>query len=331
MAGESTGMRRPLGQEAALRVLLGAARAGRLAQAYLVVGPPGIGKGMVAEYVACGLQCEADEAVRPCGRCPACVAALGGVHPDVRWLGTDVRLGIDEARALREHASRRPARGRLSVFVVEACERLTGAAAGALLKVLEEPPGAALFLFLADHPAAMEPTLRSRCVVVRLHPVPVAEIDAWLACECPQMAADVRGLTARCCDGLPGLARAAVKGPAEGADARGLLVDALTAKTPAAIVAAATQLAAGGISPWAALMLLRNAGVVAHALPAEQIGGPEHAADIRQAQALGRDVRWLADAAQCCLAAVDAAAANVNAVLNWQVLLLRLRQLKLTC
>lgn len=330
MAGEGTGLRRPVGQEDALRVLTGAADAGRLAQAYLLVGLPGVGKGTVAEYVACRLQCQADGASRPCGRCPACVAVLRGVHPDVRWLGPEVRLGIDESRALRERASRRPAHGRISVFVVEACERLTGAAASALLKVLEEPPGDALFLFLANHPAAMEPTLRSRCVVVRLRPVAVEQIEPWLALEHPEVAAEVRAEAARSCDGLPGVACATAEGPA-GSEVRDLVLGALAATTPAGIVEAAVRLAAGGVSPWSVLTVLRNAAVVAFALPAEQVGGREGFAQAEHAKALAGDLSSLVGAAQCCLAALDAAAANVNAILNWQVLLFRLHQLKATC
>ncbi len=330
-ATEPTGLLRPLGQEDALRVLAGAAAAGRLAQAYLLVGPAGAGKGTMAEYVACGLQCAAASG-RPCGLCPDCLAVLRGVHPDVRWLGSDVRLGIDEARAVREHASRRPVRGRLSVFVVEACERLTGAAAGALLKVLEEPPGAALFLFLADHPAAMEPTLRSRCVVVRLRPVPAGQIEAWLELERPQVPPDDRAFAARCSDGLPGLARAAADGPS-GSAVREVLLGALaeSGSNPAAIVDAAGRLAALGASPWSALTLLRNAAVVAHGLPAEQLGGREAFVDPDQAASLLADLRFLVGAAESCLAAADAEAANVNAVLNWQVLLSRLHRYKSAC
>jgi DNA polymerase-3 subunit delta' len=325
-----------LGQEAALHAALRMLRRGRVAHALLLAGPPGSGRGRLAEIVACAVVCaDPGHDGLPCGRCGPCRRVLAGTHPDVRWVGPEGRLGIEEARALGRAAALAP-QGGCSVFVVEACERLTGPAAGALLKVLEDPPGPTLFLLITEHPDQVEPTLRSRCLQLRLRPVPAPDIAAWLAAVRPEVPEDRRLRAAWACGGRPGEALRlceADAGSEQAPDAQPgrLVATALLARTPGEVVAGAAALAAAGCTPEQALAVLRDAWVCALGL-ADRVaclaGVPEavllplaRAYPVERAGAVG-EAAWEAQAAR---------EANVQAAPNWQVLLTRLRRLRNAC
>lgn len=181
-----------------------AARAERLPHALLIHGMRGIGKLALAERIAQLLLCEAAEpAARPCGICEGCRWFLAGNHPDLRRLepealapqpepsaeeeGGDVPtrrakpsndIKIEQVRALADFLNLRSYRGRLRVALVHPAEDMNPNAANALLKGLEEPAAGAVFLLVSHRPAALLPTIRSRCVSV---PVPLPERDAALA------------------------------------------------------------------------------------------------------------------------------------------------------
>lgn len=287
----------PIGQEEALDAALRALRRGRVAQSQLIIAPSGPARSIFAETVARAQFCEhPDHSGLPCGTCPACVGVIAHTHPDLHWTALEGKLGIDEARVISGATRVRPATAAVSVFVVEACERLTAPAAAALLKTLEDPPGPTLFLFLAAHPEQMEPTLRSRCLPVRLRPVAVD----------------------------------AVRGPTT-VETGGLMVKGLLSQTVTEAVISAITLAESGTAPSLALAALRDAGVhhlgLISAIGAATFLEPEQIAEIAGAWSL----RALAGVSGPCLRAVEAAEANVNAALNWQVLLLRLQRVRDAC
>lgn len=151
-------------------------RAGRLPPSLLLVGPPGMGREPVALEVAAMLTCPA-RGSRDC-RCHSCDRAWRGVHPDVERLGVDPRRGgIDPLQARRSLAGvrSRPFSAPRRVWILDGvdagfpgwCTTLT------FRDHLEEPPPYAYFLLLAANPDRVEPTVRSRCVEIRL-PGPVA-------------------------------------------------------------------------------------------------------------------------------------------------------------
>ena len=319
-----------IGQQAPLTAALQALRRGRVAHAQLIVGPTGSGKGTMAETIACAQLCvDPRDGGAPCRTCPTCMLALKGAHPDLHWLGADGRLGIDDARALGREAILAPHSGPCAIFVIEACARLTGPAAAALLKTLEDPVGPVLFLLLADHPDQVEPTLRSRCLRVRMHPVAMPALVRWLEETRPNAAESSRVAAARGSQGWPGRALSLVDAP-EDETATGLLRAALTAQTPAQIVEAATALAASDVSPEAPIGALRDAWVLRHGLshsltPASMLS-PQQLSEL--VDAVPESFTTLATAAMESRAAQDA---NVNASLNWQVLLNRLRHARKAC
>lgn len=176
-----------------------------MTHAWLVTGPPGSGRSVLARAFAAALQCRQDPP--GCGRCTACRTALAGSHPDVELVSTEaLALKVDLVRELVRRAALRPAEGRWQVIVVEDADRLTEEAADALLLSVEEPPPRTVWVLCAPASADIPPTIRSRCRVVALRTPPVADVAAFLVSEGvdPAMAA----FAARAAQGHIGRARA---------------------------------------------------------------------------------------------------------------------------
>ena len=181
----------------------------RLPHALLIHGAPGVGKLALAERFAQLLLCEKrGEGVAPCGRCDGCRWFLAGNHPDARIVEPEavalalarpapaaeegmeekakdtkpsIQIKIEQTRGLADFLNLASHRGGRRVAIVHPAEDMNAATANSLLKNLEEPPAGAIFLLVSHRPAALLPTIRSRCVPV---PVPLPEAKAaaaWLA------------------------------------------------------------------------------------------------------------------------------------------------------
>ena len=137
--------------------------------AYLLVGPPGAAAGRVAIEFAAALLCPNGG----CGECEVCRRALGPGHPDVVVVErTGASITVGEAREITRVAARSPVESTRKVVVLTDFH-LVGAAAPALLKTLEEPPGSTIFVITAETVSADLVTIASRCVRVDLS-APVA-------------------------------------------------------------------------------------------------------------------------------------------------------------
>ena len=162
----------PLGQRAddpaAIRIREAATR-GTLSHALLFTGSGDLAA--AAAYAAAALECTG-AGERPCGVCPACRKVLAGIHPDVITVqDPDHRnIAVDVVRAIRADAYIRPNEGARKVYVFPDCALLTEQDQNVLLKVVEEGPPYAAFLFCAENAAVVLQTLRSRCVELKLHP-----------------------------------------------------------------------------------------------------------------------------------------------------------------
>lgn len=145
--------------------------------AYIISGPDGSGKTLAARLLSSALVCTSEEALRPCGRCLACRKTDHGTHPDVRVLEMEGKESflVSQSRELRAEASRLPNEGRHKVFILPDAQHMNEAASNALLKILEEPPEYAVMILIAENPASLPETVRSRCVELRLRPVNESE------------------------------------------------------------------------------------------------------------------------------------------------------------
>jgi DNA polymerase III subunit delta' len=173
-----------IGNNAAAAFLRNAVSGDRGAHAYLLTGPPQIGKRTLARRTAATLVCTAPRVEQPCGACRACDQVERDAHPDVLVLQPDeghVRIRVRQIRAFEHDVALKPYEAERKVALVLGVDRIEIEAANALLKTLEEPPEDTLLILTASDPAQVVSTIASRCQEVALRPVPAGEIERALA------------------------------------------------------------------------------------------------------------------------------------------------------
>ncbi len=199
-----------IGHDRALAPLRRAAREGRQHHALLLQGPEGIGKRLAALHLALFGVCDAeDPAARPCGVCKACRDAMHPehLHPDVGFVEPDptkktALLDVGRIRQVVSGAGLARWRGRFRTWIIDPADAMNAAAQNALLKTLEEPNPGTGFILVTARPKALLPTIRSRCLQVRLTPVPTPAIAQWL--QARGVAPDDAQEAARRAGGRPG-------------------------------------------------------------------------------------------------------------------------------
>lgn len=145
-------------------------KAGRIAHAFLLSGPHGVGKKSCAKLMAQAIMCTADAA--PCGECPDCRQIDEGIHPDLHIVEPDGRsVKIEQIREIRRQIALRPFSGQRHVVIIHQADRMTTEAQNALLKSLEEPEGGTVFFLVTEQQGSMLQTIVSRCRPVRLFPL----------------------------------------------------------------------------------------------------------------------------------------------------------------
>jgi len=169
-----------VGHDKAVALLDRSLRNGKLAHAYLFVGPPHVGKMRLAIDLAKALNCDGEQ--RPCGKCTQCTRIEGMRHADVYVIGIDGRteIGIDQMREMQHAANLKPFEGRHRVFIIDGAERLSHEATNCLLKTLEEPPSDVQLILLAGNESLLLGTVLSRCQRLDLRPLPTAAVHRAL-------------------------------------------------------------------------------------------------------------------------------------------------------
>ena len=129
-----------------------AAGRGTLSHALLFTG--GGDLAAAARYAAAALECQ-EEGAKPCGLCPACRKVHSDIHPDVLTVrdAAHKNIAVDVVRSVRADAYIRPNEGRRKVYIFPDCGLLTEQDQNVLLKIVEEGPPYAAFLFCAENAA----------------------------------------------------------------------------------------------------------------------------------------------------------------------------------
>ena len=169
-----------VGQEHITRTLQNAVNSSRLAQAYLFVGPRGIGKTSTARILAKALNCEAGPTSEPCGKCAACLEIAEGRSLDVIEIDGASNNGVENIRDLRESAAYAPTRGKFKIYLIDEVHMLSTGAFNALLKTLEEPPPHVKFIFATTEAHKVPATITSRCQRFDLRRIPAHLIKKHL-------------------------------------------------------------------------------------------------------------------------------------------------------
>ncbi|MEI6278985.1 MAG: DNA polymerase III subunit gamma/tau [Verrucomicrobiae bacterium] len=170
-----------IGQDHITRTLQNAVSANRLAQAYLFVGPRGIGKTSTARILAKALNCVNGPTTTPCGTCDACREIAEGRSLDVIEIDGASNNSVENIRDLRDNAAYAPSSGPFKIYLIDEVHMLSNAAFNALLKTLEEPPPHVKFIFATTEAQKLPATITSRCQRFDLRRIPAALIAKHLA------------------------------------------------------------------------------------------------------------------------------------------------------
>lgn len=150
-------------------VVENAINTGKLPHAIIIEGESGQGKSKLAEYLISAAVCNGNE--KPCGECKGCHLADAGTHPDIIRVAPEDKkknISVEQIRKLREEAYIRPQLSPTKVFLIDKADTMNENSQNALLKILEEPPGNALFLLLTESKNALLDTTNSRCILFSL-------------------------------------------------------------------------------------------------------------------------------------------------------------------
>lgn len=145
---------------------------GRMSHSFLIYGETGLGKKMFAQYLAMMLVCESDNA--PCGKCRACSNVIKNVHPDVIYIEHSGKLNgfsVESVRNVCTDAYIKPNNADAKVYIFTDAENITVSAQNSLLKLIEEPPDYAYFIFTAVSKNVFLDTILSRVISVGVSPV----------------------------------------------------------------------------------------------------------------------------------------------------------------
>ena len=215
----------------------------RFPHAVILAGPAGSGKYTLAMMIARAMNClerpVTDGLPDFCGKCSNCVRIAQSedlesrcaeateardtlketekketrlfvqTHPDVLIIPPDppqMLIKVDQVRRVIDSIYFRPAEGRERVFIFTSSGFMKEAA-NSLLKILEEPPEFATIFLLAENPGELLPTIRSRCMILRLRNLSLPEIEAYLAKHRSEWKPQQRALVARLSEGAVGRAR----------------------------------------------------------------------------------------------------------------------------
>src|SRR5260221_12178477 len=205
------------GHRPLLELLAGASARGTLPPSLIFAGPEGVGKRLTAMALAQALNCEhpiayggqrseaggrtedGGQAGRDaCGECAACKRIARAVHADILIIepGDSGNIKLDQVREAIDRSAYRPFEGRRRLVIVDEADALIPEAQNALLKTLEEPPPASVFVLITNRPDVLLPTVRSRCQRLRFGRLSPAEVAAVLMRDHGFAAADAHAAAA---------------------------------------------------------------------------------------------------------------------------------------
>lgn len=143
-----------------------------VSHAYILNGERGSGKKLLANLFSMSLQCQnREEDGDACGKCQSCRQAMSGNHPDIIRVTHEKpnTISVDDIRAqVNNDIVIKPYSSKYKIYIIADADLMTVQAQNALLKTLEEPPQYAVIMLLTENAEVLLPTIRSRCVMMKL-------------------------------------------------------------------------------------------------------------------------------------------------------------------
>lgn len=186
-----------IGNEETKERLGKAIESGTLPHAFLIGGPSGSGKSVLATEIAAALNCQAkhDAGPLPCGRCNNCHRIYESNFPDVKLLAKKkdkATLGVEAVKDFREDMFLSSTESESKIYIIDDAECMTPEAQNALLKVLEEPPKSVSIILLAKECDRILTTIKSRAQYIPMSRFEDNELAKQLLSE----SADARSMNA---------------------------------------------------------------------------------------------------------------------------------------
>lgn len=160
-----------VGQDHIVRTLRNAIETGRIAHAYLFVGPRGTGKTSTARVFAKALNAQGGPNINPSDDSDISQAIMNGSCMDVIEIDGASNNSVDQIRDLREECQYAPAQCTFKIYIIDEVHMLSASAFNALLKTLEEPPAHVKFIFATTEAQKVLPTIISRCQRFEFRPI----------------------------------------------------------------------------------------------------------------------------------------------------------------
>lgn len=164
------GFKDVVGHRDIIQYIQDAVQQNKVSHAYILNGQRGSGKKMLAKLFAMTLQCESNKS-DPCGECRSCIQANNGNQPDIITVKHEkpASISVDDIRTqVNGDIMIKPYSSPYKVYIIPEADLLTVQAQNALLKTIEEPPEYAVILLLTENADSLLPTIRSRCVMLKL-------------------------------------------------------------------------------------------------------------------------------------------------------------------
>lgn len=165
-----SGFKDVVGHRDIIQYIQDAVEQNKVSHAYILNGQRGSGKKMLAKLFAMTLQCESGKS-EPCGECRSCIQANNGNQPDIITVRHEkpASISVDDVRQqINGDIMIKPYSSPYKIYIVPEADLMTVQAQNAILKTIEEPPEYAVIFLLTENADSLLPTIRSRCVMLKL-------------------------------------------------------------------------------------------------------------------------------------------------------------------
>lgn len=186
-----------VGHKNIIKYISSAVQADAVSHAYILNGERGSGKRLLANLFAMSLQCQnREEDGETCGKCQSCKQAQNGNQPDIIKVTHEKpnTISVDDIRTqVNNDIVIKPYSSKYKIYIIPEADLMSAQAQNALLKTIEEPPEYAVIMLLTENAEALLPTIRSRCVMMKLRNIKDQLVKKYLMeqMEIPDYKADV--------------------------------------------------------------------------------------------------------------------------------------------